>query len=1329
MYYCFRSLRMPEQLVWLYARHTDRSRLRDGRLTLPLDAIYTPAVRSSLAATLAVDHRFVQNGPAATSLRWHSLFDRIGNRIIGLALVRDLGCFDDMKVLSSSQRCLADYWSHTKYGCRSFLFHVHVLAACLFVEPQVIRYRNASAAPASLFFRMTSWSFDRLVADATSNGSSPLELVQLWCQRFELDPVALLGPPASGQRFDVAACLPAAHGHLLAVRHWKKWCFPVAVKPHARAAFGLHFVSQLFYGHQLPKFDDQKDADVATRDEFEFSAPTVQAIADQLRCQYEQAPSEELAGLIRFVQNRRDAMIRAAALQSQLAFEMDILVQTLLAGGYLRDMANLAEALTFGLYAVVKDPALLQHLLESLHGRVLPSPTTLRRHRLTLHIGWCRYEAEVFDAFLKSPNGCVRWGTLDASPQGGIDWLLHGGRIIRSNELVGAMVDANGVCNGTLSDGTPADANALKPVLQRLSDLLQLHHGAPCGIGSGHASLQRKVHGILHSMRLSSKSWSQACLMLRSTATWTGDLGTESLLWTFKADARDVFGRWIAASDLSDNPQSSEGLDTGAAAAIEHFDIVEEGGVDAAASFSILPEGDAVFDPAEAPEWGIDNGGDLYNLDLEPSIFIPGVLHIISNITKDLAAPLEYWNTWLEQLRHVCRLLSRKASKQRVIEACFSEPPQSLRAGEIHKFKAGVYDGRWGSVTHAASSILLVEETLKYGWDKDRYTRGRPADDGRNDEHSLKVDLADAAIRNGLFWGYTRMVDILAESLSGVAEWSEGCMCHPRPARLQGVSRHKRTRANEANIGVPVCPLSTMRAPAMAANEHIQFLDQLMNVANTDLLFDPRVAGLSQVDRGIVLKDFRSARLHLNFSFAVKLRLWRQLPWICFGIGHPNEAIARSCGRRALLLFAATSEEPDHHPISLLLCSPGTRGFAELTLFAEGACRLSELPFLGFQAARLRFAPVSERWVESLHSLTKRHLALAPHASAIHVAFHGVQQPLRLEAKRTPSFIKELARFCTAARTPTRCLQECGLWMHPATRRLRAKYSLNELNRSQSGQLAAILYHVDGFSLHAQWPLHDESDAGGPGPGPGGGGGPPPPLDPPPLPPPSDPQPQPAVSSNGRSPGGSDASRGRTGGNASSNGSGNAHNQSGTAASSGGGQASGSGTAHNDSGAAGSSGDGRDGGPGGQPPRKGGFGPSATASDAAGEGSSILHDELWCKAATDFLKKLAVERREANLPPLYFSLGPKLSKVASSFLVSISDITSPGDDQNPLQSNEFFFVPEPLGGAQYHPSADGGNFGDADVRRIASHLARNVIFSRSSRQTRDKRSCRGMLPK
>ena len=180
---------------------------------------------------------------------------------------------------------------------------------------------------------------------------------------------------------------------------------------------------------------------------------------------------------------------------------------------------------------------------------------------------------------------------------------------------------------------------------------------------------------------------------------------------------------------------------------------------------------------------------------------------------------LQFWTDYVSQLKHVCRMLSRRRSLARLVETCFSHGPFVHMQKELKEFgKADVYEGRWGSISAATGKVLLVKRVLKAGWSMEKFTHGQVAKQKKDDDdeqHYTNISLANEAILSTWFWAYATMLDVLGEGLDNVMHWAEGCPCHWVERRLQGPSRHSARRKKTKHKDP--CPLSGMRAPELAA--------------------------------------------------------------------------------------------------------------------------------------------------------------------------------------------------------------------------------------------------------------------------------------------------------------------------------------------------------------------------------------------------------------------------------------------------------------------------------------------------------------------------------
>lgn len=679
----------------------------------------------------------------------------------------------------------------------------------------------------SMFFQMSSPSFDTLCASDSpfGDGRSVMQVVQGWCASHDIVFDTLVDVQ---DKFRKCASLPAAHALLCCGGDWTGLVFPMP-GGHLAGGMGLREIDEIVsrQAHQeaLEHFHAEQALLRSTDSIDGLSPDSLDQLANVLRRSYARVPSEEVRQHLCWIQRRRDILMLQTTRRTR-AFALECLISCVVFAGFLRAMGQMAEALRFVVFAAVHDPSLRGHILQQMEApRMLPSATTLRRHRLTVHMAYCMYEQQLYDNFLQ--RGCVRFCTVDSSPQGPFDFVMHGSRTVAKADLVPAMRDANRLCRPGVPEGER------RIIAQRLSDLLHLSQGVPTAVGSGRQSLRRKVHAVAHAVRLSCSSWRGVADMLSSTMSWTGDLGVESGFWLFRQSLRKLFGQWVVDADadadaerrhaddsnggdppapgqsvnvkmeFDDAPSGSgfEGLASQSPAAFVFEDAAARPDRDTLASQpafrfedSMGPvEGPAVPGGASASTGPGDNApppdaqaphhrgahADPYLVNMRRSVYIAGMLHVLHNTTKDLADCLLFFPTFLNQLRQTCRLLSRRWSCDRLIETCFSIAPQSARKAEIKSFRAHVYEARWGSIWFAIGELLKIKDLLVFGWSKEAFLRGdaemqQRGEGDKSDDHSVQVGVVDEAISSSFFWAYAFMLDSLGQVFEQMAAWSEG---------------------------------------------------------------------------------------------------------------------------------------------------------------------------------------------------------------------------------------------------------------------------------------------------------------------------------------------------------------------------------------------------------------------------------------------------------------------------------------------------------------------------------------------------------------------------
>ena len=1079
-------------LLWLYA--TSSHRTGEKRRRVPDSALFPPWVREELLAAGEVGASFKD----ADSSAFAKAMNADAGKAFGVVLVKPLWVADVTRVLSAEQRTLRDYYLHTKWRGVP-LQMLEVLEACALDTPERVYESVLRSDPRGVVFQMTNFSAKRVLACFDDSGceATVQENLEYWSGDHGFD--------YTGQTCArTCLMLPAAHCRLLTAGRWKSTGFPRVVGK-ARSVMGLHFVPQLLGPMPEEAEDGGNEAD--DEDE-EISADRLQCLADMLRDSLRHHDTPDVRRQIRWLQQRRDAMEMSGQGSKKAHFALEDLISCVLASSLLKSASGLLEQVEWAIKIAVRDRSLQSHLLSRLRDpnfHAVASAPTVVRQRLMLTLGFYLWQAELAEELHSRPGGAVSWRTVDGSPKGGWDWVLHGKRSMASEDLLPAFDAARALCDSATEVGVSrAHARFLEP-------LLRLVQGAPVGVGSGKASVRRKVHAVVHSERLQSVSWPAAVKMVNHNMTWTGDCGTESGFWLFRSRLADLFGDWLCTQtgqqddfafhdptagppDLGDALRGEGGTDfaffENEAANEQEFAFHDPpaGPADLGDALQVGENADFVFhDPTAAGEeaavvserarderpvfdvW--PEHEDPTVIDFTPSVFIAGMLHIINLVTEKLENRLAWFDTWLLWLTQVCRLLSRRYSRERMQEQCFADGAAAPFRHRFDSFSCGVYKGRWGSIFHALSCLLPLEAALRAGWSLGKYKGDGGTEEHKKDDKSLKVDVADEGIRSHRFWAYSHMIDIVGSVLEQLARWAEGCPCHPVEAGVETAARHLRRRTLRERLGMDKCPLCSCKAFACAAGEALQFLDQLFVLANSTLLLLACMAPLDEESRSCVMNDFAQAREHVLFYMRVKLGHWGQLPWLLFALAHPVEDVARSCMRRALALYEV-SEKTHLHWWVLVLLVPGSIGYAQMVQFVQGA-PLNELLFLKQMAARFFFAMVSERWIEGRHARTTKTFQLAPHSGPRMLAFTLIHEQLKERLRAEPELLTQFAACCSRVRNSQQGVHAMGLSKHPAVQKIlqsRIGRRGEQFESKHRDALTKVLFHLDPFTLYSPLP-------------------------------------------------------------------------------------------------------------------------------------------------------------------------------------------------------------------------------------------------------------------
>ena len=436
---------------------------------------------------------------------------------------------------------------------------------------------------------------------------------------------------------------------------------------------------------------------------------------------------------------------------------------------FLANAVSMKASLQSAVRLISPNQSFAQHLLHHLEaaGSLVPSKSTMYRHRLTLTLSWClRLQRQ-----LASKDCSCTYFMVDSSPQGGVDLLQHIYMVLSESDLLSAWQLAPNLF-------TNPKASEAEEWMKSLSDILMWQQGPAVGIGSGKAGLFHKLHALLHARRLVSPSWESTVESFHQCIAFTGDMGIESLFASIAPFPLSSLIPWMSAETI-DFVFSAE------SACTADFQHVSDSG-----SLGL-----------SVPETGSQKPVQYHT---GSGVFVAGMLHILHNIVGELASVMEHFSSYRRDLTALTAWLRRPHLRQRFQNTCLVGEFTDLQAW-FHNFSLRVDTHRWGVVLDGTCEVLDLEEALRKGFNLEAY--GSNVEGGEE----VKMSRVKEVIESHLFWSYARMIAVCGRILQEITCWSEGCSCH---SQQDFQSVNKKAFRRSGDVG---CPMAGMRAPEMAA--------------------------------------------------------------------------------------------------------------------------------------------------------------------------------------------------------------------------------------------------------------------------------------------------------------------------------------------------------------------------------------------------------------------------------------------------------------------------------------------------------------------------------
>ena len=579
---------------------------------------------------------------------------------------------------------------------------------------------------------------------------------------------------------------------------------------------------------------------------------------------------------------------------------------------HLKDHIGLADALPSVIDVLLPGFLADEHLLGK-NFLTIPSRVHLRSCQVKLDMAVMLARRTDFG------RTAVRYGWADSSTTAKSDWL-----VLKTQSVPDAEISNMFSAASELVDCT--DDEKRGGVLGRLlRDGIRVTSNVPQALALGMTSLEYKVCAVAFSYFMEVGTLLRLVAFLSTFISFTSDMGTELGTASFwYSDIRSLLPAWLVRPHMQPDVSMAD----------------------------------------DADDMGVFNA--LLCQFLPRAIIIPGALHILSNLSRDIAHKLTYWPEFLRNLHHFETLLCDRDRRELFVERCVGHQHQD--ASHFKVFSGSLYEKRWGAVCSFIKKLLPLLPVLKRCWSKEAFTSEyteRDKDKGKDFDPAVFT----AVLASPLFAAYLNAMLILFCIPDDLAGWCEGCPCHEH--LFEHLSLWRVKQHLEKTIGGP-CPVKGQRAPECAAGHLHTVFEEMSKECHKLLLEIFAELGLSDDDRATVMRDFDAGLAHLQLGLQVKMDCWSRLPWKLCGLAHWDQDIARRIALESINQFDEfAGEDPTyvHHHATILFLKRGGALRIHVEAFADGQDMQADLKL---EVAKLRFIPIVERTIEAPHAIIKR---------------------------------------------------------------------------------------------------------------------------------------------------------------------------------------------------------------------------------------------------------------------------------------------------------------------------------------------------------------------
>jgi hypothetical protein len=512
-------------------------------------------------------------------------------------------------------------------------------------------------------------------------------------------------------------------------------------------------------------------------------------------------------------------------------------------------------------------------------------------------------------------------------------------------------------------------------------------------------------------------------------------------------------------------------------------------------------------------------GGDANNF-LPLSIIIPGAMHLVNNMVREVSGVLEFWSMFFSMLQ-VIESLWKENRIDRFIHYCLEISDYARWKPEFMLKLGSLYEERWGEIINFCRKIDRLLPILRLVWDAGMYVAGGGGVKVKADD-TFQPQRVTEILKDNLFHGYFRMILIVQGIADELTAWCEGCPCHEAELIEDRQSRKKPRMA--AGLADRPCPMKGKKLVELVTGKLTEVFDSFSQVAVLDLAIGVQVF-LTAEQWGTVSRDMQRATATMRIGLEVKFDWTKRLPYMMAAMASTDLGTARACGLKATQLYDEQTEvvskapanlDPGlsisqplavklagwqgesnhtfgidplnfsqvagirdnffqavtrfHHPVTKLFLDPAGPLRPLLDLFIAGH-NLHDLPELEKAVAQFRFFNIVERYVEAGHAAISRFTA-GRHwkgRSGVKVSMARRLPELIREVQEKPDFFNRFAEFFSECRHRPKMPELLLLQEHPRILRIREAKPVN-MTRLESA-IREILYRTDSAGM-----LHNAAD-------------------------------------------------------------------------------------------------------------------------------------------------------------------------------------------------------------------------------------------------------------